>query len=89
MLRKDNICEFSASYKVAIFGNDIVANFDGNKLCDDAVILFFSKCLMDDDKSFRSERIGHRVFLALSITVREDSTYNFLFFAFVSSDSSF
>lgn len=67
----------------SISANGIVASFDSKKLCEDAVILFFSKCLMDDYESFRSERI----ILDPFISVREDSTYNFLFFAFVSSHS--
>ena len=83
MLLDDDICGFSGCNKISFSANDIVASFDGNKLCEDAVILFFSKCLVDDYESFRSER----VILDPFITVCEDSTYNFLFFAFVSSDS--
>lgn len=83
MLRDDDIWEFSSCPRISFSANDIVKSFDASKLCEDAVILFFSKCLMDDYESFRSERI----ILDPFITVREDSTYNFLFFAFVSSDS--
>jgi hypothetical protein len=89
MLWNDETGDLSGSYKIAISRNDIVHGFDGNNMCDDALTLFFSMCLMDDDESFRSESIGYRVFVPPTIDVHEHSTYNLLFLAFVSSDSSF
>ncbi|KAL6595589.1 hypothetical protein ACP70R_047929 [Stipagrostis hirtigluma subsp. patula] len=44
-------------------GKDIIASFAQNHQCDDNVIVFFTSCLLDDERLLRLESVGYRIIL--------------------------